>query len=76
MSTVFRFRWARTPEMEEATIWLAEVATATAGGMPTKNSRGVIRKPPPTPNIPDRIPTTPPMPRSRKAFTETSAMGR
>ena len=52
------------------------VATATAGGMPIKNRSGVIKKPPPTPNIPERIPTSPPKPSKRKAFTETSAIGR
>jgi hypothetical protein len=44
--------------------------------MPTKNRSGVIRKPPPTPNMPDSTPTIPPIPRRRKALTETSAMGR
>ena len=75
-STVFRLRWASTPEKDEATIWLASVATATAGGMPMKNRSGVIRKPPPTPNMPESTPTSPPSPTSRKAFTLTSAMGR
>jgi hypothetical protein len=41
-----------------------------------KNSKGVIRNPPPTPNMPDMNPTIPPSPRIRKALTETSAMGR
>lgn len=31
MSTVRRLRCARTPEKDEATIWFAPVATATAG---------------------------------------------
>ena len=75
-STVFRLKWASTPENEEATIWLASVATATAGGMPIKNNNGVIKKPPPTPNMPDKMPTIPPKPNNRKAFTEISAMGR
>ena len=57
-------------------IWFASVATATAGGIPIKNSRGVIKNPPPTPNIPERIPTSPPSPNNKKAFIETSAMGR
>ena len=39
-------------------------------------SSGVIRKPPPTPNMPDRNPTAAPMPRMMKIFTESSAMGR
>ena len=75
-STVLRLRCASAPEKDEATIWLASVATATAGGMPMKNKRGVIRKPPPTPNIPESTPTRPPSPRRRKALTDTSAMGR
>ena len=61
---------------DEATIWLAPVATATAGGMPMKKSSGVIKNPPPTPNIPERMPTIPPIPSKRKALTDTSAMGR
>jgi hypothetical protein len=44
--------------------------------MPIKNKSGVIKNPPPTPNIPDRIPTIPPNPSSKNAFTDTSAMGR
>jgi len=75
-STVLRLRCANTPEKEEATIWLASVATATAGGMPMKNKSGVIKKPPPTPNMPDKMPTSPPNPKRRNALTETSAMGR
>ena len=63
-------------EKDEATIWLADVATATAGGMPMKNRSGVIRKPPPTPNIPESIPTISPTDNSSGPLTETSAMGR
>ena len=33
-------------------MWLDTVATATAGEMPMKMSSGVIRKPPPMPNMP------------------------
>ena len=36
---------------------LATVATDTTGGMPEKIRSGVSRKPPPTPNRPDRKPT-------------------
>ena len=75
-STVLRLRWTSTAETDEATTWVAPVATAIGGGMPMKNSAGVIRKPPPTPNMPDSSPTIPPMPNSRKALTETSAIGR
>jgi hypothetical protein len=35
-----------------------------------------MRKPPPTPNRPDRNPTAPPRPSRRKTFMEISAMGR
>jgi hypothetical protein len=65
ISTVLRLICARRAENDEATIWLAEVATATAGGIPMKNSKGVMRNPPPTPNIPDRMPTIPPIPKRR-----------
>ena len=41
-----------------------------------KINAGVIKKPPPTPNMPDRKPITPPRPSSRKTFTDISAMGR
>ena len=75
-STVLLRRCASAPEKDDATIWFASVATATAGGMPIKKRRGVIKKPPPTPNIPERIPTNPPRPRSKKALTETSAIGK
>ena len=75
-STLPRRQCPSTPDTEEATILLASVPTATAGGTPTKINRGVIRKPPPTPNRPLRNPTAMPIPRMRKTFTEISAMGR
>ena len=75
-STLPRRQCASTPETEAATIWFASVPTATAGGTPMKMSSGVMRKPPPTPKRPERKPTTPPMPRSRKTFKDISAMGR
>ena len=62
--------------MEEAAICADSVATATAGGMPMKISSGVIRKPPPTPNMPEMKPTAAPRPRIRKMLTGSSAMGR
>jgi hypothetical protein len=40
------------PENDEAAMWLATEATATAGAMPMKIKSGVIRKPPPMPNMP------------------------
>lgn len=42
----------------------------------SQNKSGVIRKPPPTPNMPDSTPTPPPTPSRVKAFTDVSAMGR
>ena len=36
---------------------LASFGTAYAGGIPRKIKKGVIKKPPPTPNKPDRTPT-------------------
>jgi hypothetical protein len=75
-STLPRRQCASTPDTDEATIWFASVPTATAGGTPMKISSGVIRKPPPTPNRPERNPTAPPMPRMRNTFTDISAMGR
>ena len=42
-------------------MWLATLATATAGEMPMKISSGVIRKPPPMPNMPEMKPTASPM---------------
>ena len=75
-STFLRRQWASTPDTLAATSWLAWVPTATAGGTPMKISSGVIRKPPPTPNNPDRKPTTPPMMRTSSPLTDISAMGR
>jgi hypothetical protein len=51
-------------------------ATATAGGMPTRISSGVIRKPPPTPNMPEMKPTATPRPRMSRRLTGSSAIGR
>ena len=51
-SMLRRRHWANAPDTEEATICADSVPTATAGGMPEKISSGVIRKPPPTPNMP------------------------
>jgi hypothetical protein len=62
--------------VEEATICGVTEATATAGGMPVKIRSGVSRKPPPTPNMPDRKPTAPPMPRNSSMLTVSSAIGR
>src|ERR1700678_686711 len=64
------------PENDEAAIWLATVATATAGAVPTKINSGVIRNPPPMPNMPDTKPTAAPIARMRKTLTGMSAIGR
>jgi hypothetical protein len=63
-------------DADEARICAASVPTATAAGMPATISSGVIRKPPPTPNIPDRKPTAPPMARKTRTFANISATGR
>jgi len=55
---------------------LAEEATATVGGMPMKINSGVSRKPPPTPNTPERNPTAAPKPSRTKMSSDTSAIGR
>ena len=57
-------------------MWLATLATATAGEMPMKISSGVIRKPPPMPNMPEMKPTASPIPSTRKTLTGRSAIGR
>ena len=44
------------PEVDEAKILFASFATAKAGGIPIKIKNGVIKKPPPTPNNPDKNP--------------------
>jgi hypothetical protein len=75
-STLLRLICTKTPEIDEATTWFAPVATATPGGTPTNSNSGVIKNPPPTPNMPDKKPTMPPSPKRRKALTEISAMGR
>ena len=75
-SIFFLLKCAIAPEKEAPRIWLASLATAIAGGIPIKNKRGVIKKPPPTPNIPESIPTIPPNPINKKMLTEISAMGR
>ena len=64
------------PETDEARICIEPVPTATADGTPMKISSGVSRKPPPTPNSPDKKPTAQPMPRKSAALTDISAMGR
>ena len=55
---------------------LASFATAYEGGIPKKIKKGVIRKPPPTPNNPDKTPTTVLKEKIVITFTDTSAIGR
>src|SRR5581483_8125915 len=76
MSMLPRCQWPTALETEAATTWLAPVPTATAGGTPRKISSGVMMKPPPTPNMPDRKPIARPIPNSRNALRESSATGR
>ena len=57
-------------------MWLVTVATATAGETPRKISSGVIRNPPPMPNMPEMKPTASPIARMRKMLTGRSAIGR
>ena len=59
-----------------ARILFASFATAYVGGTPRKIKKGVIKKPPPTPNNPERIPTIPLNEKIAKMFTETSAIGK
>ena len=57
-------------------MWLVTEATETAGEMPTKISRGVMRKPPPTPNMPETKPTAAPIARMSSTLIGRSAIGR
>ena len=57
-------------------MWLVTLATATAGVTPRKISSGVIRKPPPMPNMPEMKPTASPIARITKMLTGRSAIGR
>ena len=70
------FHCDSAPDMDEAVTWLRVVATATVEGMPQNTSSGVIRKPPPTPNIPDRNPTASPSAIITIHGTDISATGR
>ena len=64
------------PENDEAATWVVTLATATAGCTPMKINSGVIRNPPPMPNMPEMKPTARPMASSRKMLTGMSAIGR
>ncbi len=52
------------------------LAAATVEGMPAMISRGVMRKPPPTPKSPERKPTAPPRPKSSKMLIALPEIGR
>ena len=69
-------KWASVPEVEAPTIWLESEEAATVGGMPIIINSGVIRKPPPTPKIPESRPTAPPSPNIARQLTLLPAMGR
>jgi hypothetical protein len=75
-STLSRRQCASTPDTEAPTSWLADDATATGAGTPMRISSGVSRKPPPTPNTPDKNPTAAPRPSRTKMSSDTSAIGR
>src|SRR6185369_17370894 len=67
---------ASAPDMEEAVTWESVVATATVDGIPANTNNGVIRKPPPTPNMPERKPTPVPSAIRTSQLTDISATGR
>ena len=46
------------PDIDVPKILFASFGTAYAGGIPKKIKNGVIKKPPPTPNKPERTPTS------------------
>ena len=75
-STFFLRQCAITPYTLDAKTWGASEPTATTGGIPKKIRRGVIKKPPPTPNKPDNAPTIIPIKTIKKILTFISAMGR
>ena len=76
ISSARRFQWLISAVRDEAAICVDTVATATAGGMPRKISKGVIKNPPPTPNRPEIKPTTALIPTMSQILTGNSAMGR
>ena len=75
-STFPSLQCARVPEADAATIWLASVAAATVGGIPIIIRRGVMRNPPPTPNRPDKSPTSSPRPTTSQRLTLVKAIGK
>tara|TARA_Y100000590_G_scaffold268444_1_gene301501 strand:+ start:14 stop:283 length:270 start_codon:yes stop_codon:yes gene_type:complete len=73
---VFLNQYVVEPETDVANMLFASFATAYVGGIPKKIKKGVIRKPPPTPNKPERIPTMVLREKIVITFTDTSAMGK
>ena len=57
-------------------MWFASLPTATAGGIPLTINIGVVKNPPPTPNIPDNIPAKKPIIKRKNKFCDVSAIGR
>ena len=55
-SIALRRQYAIAPEKDEAATCVVTLATATAGCTPMKINSGVIKNPPPTPNMPERNP--------------------
>jgi len=64
------------PDIDVPKILLASFGTAYTGGIPKKIKKGVIKKPPPTPNNPDKIPTNKLKKKIKGKLTLTSAIGR
>ena len=64
------------PDTDVAKILFASFATAYAGGTPIKIKKGVIKKPPPTPNKPERTPTIALNKSISTGFTKTWAIGK
>src|SRR5262249_61672212 len=63
-------------EREGGDIGGVTLATATAGEMPRNISSGVMRNPPPMPNMPEMNPTARPMARMTNTLTGRAAIGR
>ena len=75
-SMAFFRQYEIAPDADDAAMCVVTEATATAGVMPMKISSGVIRNPPPMPNMPEMNPIASPMVSTTKMLTGMSAMGR
>ena len=75
-STFCLLRYVINPARDDPAMWFASLPTATAGGIPPIIKIGVVKKPPPTPNIPDNIPAMNPIVSKKKTFWDISAMGK